>query len=282
LLRLVRALASFGVFVLDRAEKVAHSPLSRLLRQDAAPSRSASARFYPGTVDWSAWEALDVALRGEAVPFEHVCGMTRFAYLEAHPKLGRLFDAVMAEAVTDWFEAIATASPNLDRPDALIADIGGGSGALLRALIRRYPDARGLLMDRPAVVNALSPADLLEGRIDTIAGEFQANTLPAADIYVLSRILHDWDDPTCRDILRWCRAAMSPDAKLWIVERVLPDDPVLCSQLDALVDMQMMVMLPGRERSLAEFTALLRASGFGPPDLLSANRTASILLCRPV
>jgi hypothetical protein len=274
LFRLFRALAAFGVFTVDQESHVGHSRLSLLLRSDAHPGLSASACFYPASCDWLAWDALDMALEGRGIPFEQVWSKGRFAYMQEHQDHARLFDRVMADAADSRFTAVASTSASIrdDFDGLLIADIGGGNGAMLRALLARHTGASGLLYEREPVLRNTHAEDFLNGRIIAQAGDFLTHIPPKADIYLLSRILHDWDDETCLKILRLCRAAMSPGTQLWIVERLLATDPAECNPHDALIDMQMMVALGGQERSLAEFQALLDASGF---HLAGAWRTLS-------
>lgn len=277
LLRMCRALAAVGIFTVDADGMIGHSPTSLLLRRDARPGLYHAARFFPAHFDWLAWDALDVAVRDGAVPFEAVWNSSRFEYLRANAAHGRLFDAVMAASPDDRFGAIAAAYDFSDA--AVIADIGGGNGALLRAILARHVKPRGVLYDWGDVLEPVGESDRLSGRITLETGDFFEDVPQGADIYLLSWILHDWDDEACLRILRNCQAAMRPGARLLVIERVVEADPRHGNALDYLTDMQMMVVLGGRERTLPQFQVLLRNSGLGLGRLIRTASTACIIEC---
>ena len=261
LLRLCRTLASFGIFTVNAEHMVGHSRQSLLLRTDSNPSLHFAARLFTGPSDWAAWGELGKAMQG-ATPFRELWGAERFEYMKTHPDEARLFDAVMANQPDDRLGAIAAA---YDFSGAsLIVDIGGGNGALLRAILTRYPGPRGLVFDRDDVVGAISIDDRCGDRIQVESGDFFERTPPAADLYLLSWILHDWSDDQCLRILRNCRRAMRTGTRLLVVERVLELDPTEGNTVDYLSDMNMMVVNGGRERTIPEFQRLLTATGFGP------------------
>ena len=159
----------------------------------------------------------------------------------------------------------------------LVVDLGGGDGGLLAALLAAKPGLRGLLYDRPHVV-AGAPAVLgaagVADRCRVEAGDFFEAVPAGGDVYVLSQVLHDWDDRRAALVLRRCHAAISPGAWLAVVERVLPE---LGRELEAgdpsdfLADMNMMAILGGRERTAGEFAAMLTESGFAPRGVLATR-----------
>ena len=280
LLRVLRALASFGVFTVTADGDIGHSPRSRLLRTDTPNSMHHSARFWAAPGSWRAWAMLDVALTG-GVPHEAAWDMGRFEYLRSHPDEARGFDAMMANFPDNRHAAVAA---GYDFSGArLIADIGGGNGAALRHILSRFPTPRGLLFDREDVVAAVQPADLLGGRIEATAGSF-FDTLPrGADITMLIRVLHDWPDEDCHRILRACRAAAEPDATLLICEQILEPDPARGRPTSYLVDTQMMAMFgSARERTLDEFALLLDASGFALRRAIPTQSPVWIIEAVPV
>ena len=260
LIRVLRALASFGVFTLTVDGDVGHTPRSRLLRTDTPNSMHHSARFWTAPGSWSAWGMLDVALTG-GVPHEAAWKMGRFDYLRAHPDEAREFDAMMASFPGNGHAAIAAA---YDFSGAkLIADVGGGNGAALRHVLMHYPAAHGLLFDRDDVIAAVKPDGLLDGRIEKTSGSFFDEVPRGADVTMLIRVLHDWSDEDCLRILQVCRAAAGPKTALLVCEQILEPDPVRGRPTSYLVDAQMMAMFgSARERTLDEFTSLLSASGF--------------------
>jgi hypothetical protein len=275
LLRILRALASVGIFIVDEGGMIGHSRLSLLLRTDSIPSLHYAARFFPGGSFWNAWGALDKAMHG-AVPFESVFGVKYFDYLTAHPDEGQLFNQVMANTpYADRHGAVAAA---YDFSNAsLIADIGGGNGALLRAILPHYPQALGVVFDLESVVQSIPAEARLDGRISVKPGNFFHDVMPQADIYILSRILHDWPDDQCLRILRNCRSAMAPSARLLMVESVLGPLPTAARAQDYLLDVGVMVLAAGRERTLSEFQALLDATGFGPAHPFETAHGISVI-----
>jgi hypothetical protein len=280
LLRILRALAAFGVFTVSADGSIGHTERSLLLRTDAPNSLHYSARFWTGPGSWRAWDKLDVALHGES-PHEAAWQTSRFAYLKEHPEEARVFDDMMANFPDDRHPAIAAA---YDFSGAkLIADIGGGNGAALRAILARAPNGRGLVFDRPDVVANLSSAQVLDGRIAAEGGDFLAHVPEGADIYLLIRVLHDWDDANCCRILKQCRAAMDPSAKLILGEELLEPNPEHGHPTAYLIDTHMMTMFgQARARSEDEFKGLLSRSGFGLSRIISTSSSVSLVEAKPI
>ena len=260
LLRVFRALASVGIFTMPADNMIGHSRLSALLRTDSSPSLHFAARLFMAPSEWGAWGALDQAMRG-ATPFEALWGANRFDYLATHAEEGRVFDAVMANSPDDRLSAVAGAYDF--SAASLIVDVGGGNGALLHAILTQYPHPRGVVFDRENVVLAILAEERVDNRMEFRAGDFFERAPPAADIYLLSWILHDWADEQCLRILGNCRSGMRPGARLLVIERVLEPDPTKGDVMNYLADIQMMVDHGGRERTLPEFQMLLTSSGFG-------------------
>src|SRR3954470_13109822 len=275
LLRILRSLASLGVFRLSAEGMAGHSPKSALLRTDAPDSAHYAARFWAGPGSWAAWGRLDAALTG-GIPHEAAWGQGRFAYLREHPEEARALDESMAHFTYNRHAAVAAA---YDFSAArLIADIGGGNGAMLRHILARFPGVPGVIFDRPDVVAALGAEALLDGHITTAGGSFLDSVPAGADHVLLSRVLHDWPDEGCLHILANCRAAMAPGAVLLLVESLLEPDPTRGQPTDYLIDMQMMAMFgTGRQRSEAEFRELLAAAGFAWRRTVAPTSPVSVL-----
>jgi O-methyltransferase domain len=280
LLRVLRALAAFGIFRVTPTGLIAHSPRSLLLRRDAPSSLHYSARFWAAPGSWKAWGVLDAALTG-GVPHEAAWGDGRFGYLRDHPDEARLFDAFMAQFPDDRHRAVAT---SYDFSTAqMIVDIGGGNGETLRHILATYPGARGVVFDRPDVVSAIPDNGRMAGRITTQAGSFFERIPVGADTYMLIRVLHNWSDEDCARILRACRGALGPGARLLIVDQILEPDPERGHPADYLVDTQMMAMFgSARERTEAEFGDLLQQSGFRPGRLIPTGSPVSIIEAGPI
>ena len=259
LLRVLRALAAFEVFQVSAEGQVRHSPRSLLLRTDTPHSMHHGARFWTGPGSWKAWGELDVALHGD-IPHQAAWGIGRFEYLRAHPEEARQFDLFMANMPGNRHAALASAYDFSGV--GLIADIGGGNGEALRHILARFSTTRGLVFDRPDVVNAISVGSRLDGRIAVEGGSFFDGVPGNADIYLLVAVLHDWSDEDCIRILRSCCAAMSSEARLLIIEQLLEPDPSCGRPTSYLVDTQMMAMFgSARERTKGEFDELLAAAG---------------------
>jgi hypothetical protein len=274
-MRVLLALAAFGVFAVTADGSVAHTTRSRLLRTDRQNSLHHAARFWTAPGSWRAWERLDVALTG-GVPHEAAWGVGRFEYLRAHPDEARIFDVMMANFPDSRHAAMAAA---YDFSGArLIADVGGGNGAMLRQILARFPGPRGLVFDLEDVVRAIPPDGLMEGRIAARAGSFFDEVPAGADVYLLIRVLHDWRDEDCLRILRACRAAMGPETLLLIGELLLDPDPARGRPTGYLHDMHMMAMFgSARERTEAEFRRLLAEASFTLRRVIPTGSLVSIL-----
>ena len=259
LLRLCRALAAFGVFEVTDSHMLNHSRLSLLLRKDAEQSQLLPARFWAGPGNWAAWGKLGVALTSSHSPHEAAWEMSRFDYMNRHPEEAKVYNARMGGASGDRQDAIARAYDF--SCGSVICDVGGGNGALLRAILRRHPNCGGIVYDREYVVSRIEADDLMASRITASAGDFFLSVPSGADMYLLSWILHDWADAECLRILTNIRAAMTPGSKLIVAERLLDPDPKRGPAMEYLSDIQMMV-LGGTERTREEYTILLTRCGF--------------------
>jgi hypothetical protein len=275
LVRVLRALAAFGVFGAAADGSVAHTPRSRLLRTDTPNSLHHAARFWTEPGPWKAWGELDVALTGE-VPYEAAWGMGRFEHLRANPEAARIFDAMMANFPDGRHAAVAGA---YDFSGArLICDVGGGNGAMLRHVLARSPGPRGLVFDLADVVGAIPPEGLMGGRIAVAPGSFFEGVPAGADVYMLVRVLHDWPDEDCLRILRACRAAMGLGALLLVGEQILEPDPARGRPTDYLLDTTMMAIFgSARSRTEDEFRVLLGQSDLALRRVIPTESPVSIL-----
>ena len=280
LLRVLRALAAFGIFRIGADGSVAHSPRSVLLRTDEPNSFHYGAKFWTAPGSWKAWGALDAALVGD-IPHQIAWNTSRFQYLREHPEEARNFDAFMANFPDHRHQAVA-ASYDFSGA-ALITDIGGGNGEALRRILSRFPGPRGLVFDRDDVIAAIPPDARSGGRIDVLGGSFFDHVPEGADIYLLVRVLHDWSDDDCIRILRNCRTAMTGSARLLIVEQILEPDPTLGRPAGYLIDTQMMAMFgTARERTESEFGELLQTSGLAIARVITTTSPVSIVEVIPV
>ncbi len=274
LLRLLRALAAFGIFLVTEDGNVAHSGASRRLRRNSTPTFHHAARYWTTPGNWAAWAKLEHTIRTGAPAFEAVFGMPNFEYLNGHPDEAERFNAFMQHSPDDRHTAVADAYDFATF--RTLVDVGGGNGALLAVLLRRYEHLRGVLFDQAnTVAAAQSVFGPVIARCSIEAGDFFGRVPAGGDAYLLSQILHDWDDEHCLRILANCRASMPPGSRLLVIERVL--DPT-SDPMNYLSDMDMMLLFPGaKERTLKEFAELFTAAGFGPPSLTLTNSPFSII-----
>lgn len=252
--RVLRLLVAHGIFE-RREEGYQHSETSRLLRSDQPMSMRAFARMFGLPLVWGSLGRLDHSVRTVAPAVELVEPKGFWAYLQAHPDEARIFDEAMAA------KAGADISAVLGAYDfgsfQTIADVGGGRGHLLRALLDTVPAARGVLFDLPGVIGSLdSPPD----RLSHHAGDFFVDPLPRADAYLLMEVIHDWADAEARSILRGIRSAASAGAVVLIIEAVMPEDRA--DPRVHVLDVVMLTITGGRERTARSLGALLHSADF--------------------
>jgi hypothetical protein len=259
-LRLLRALAAIGVCEELPDSSFALSAAGQQLRADAGSGMREKAILAVEHY-WPAWAAFEHCVTREQTAFAAAFGMTAWEYRRDNPHLGATFNTWLA-AETHANCASLVAALDVTHT-ARVADIGGGNGGLLRALLRAHPHLTGVLFDQPHVVGQAAATfgeEFRNGRLQFAGGDFFADIPVQAELYLLKSVLHDWNDADTTRILRNCRAAMAPDARLALIERVLP---ARAAQAPAtiMVDVQMMAITGGRERGLGEFERLLQHAG---------------------
>jgi hypothetical protein len=277
LFRLLRGLASLGIFQETGPRRFALTPLAELLRSDHPQSLRQFARML-GEEHYLSWADLLHSLRTGENAFRHRYGCSVFAWYQQHPERGAIFDAAMGDFSRPHTEALLAAFDFSGIRH--LVDVGGGRGELLMAVLRAHPQLRGTVFDQPHVVAPVPlPADL-EGRLELQGGDFFATAPAGADAYLLKHILHDWDDGACRTILGHIRAAMAPGGRLLILEQVIPpgNDPFP----GKLLDLNMLVMTEGgRERSPAEYALLLESAGFSLRRIHPTTTAMSVVEAAP-
>jgi hypothetical protein len=259
LYRLLRGLASAGVFAEDEHGRFGLTPLAECLRD--APGSQRALALINGAEHYRAWGELLHSVRTGEPAFDRVYGQPLFDYLAGHPEAARVFDAAMVSVHGSETSAM------LDAYDlggfATVVDVGGGNGSVLTAALLRHPGLRGVLFDRPDVVARAQPgleAAGLAGRCRAVGGSFFEGVPAGGDAYLLRHILHDWDDPRCLTILGRVRAVVPPAGKLLVVEGVVP--PGNGPSFTKLLDLAMLVLPGGRERTEAEYRDLFARAGF--------------------
>lgn len=258
--RVLSLLAAHGIF--ERTPGgFAHTPASGLLRSDHDMSMRAFPRMNALPVFSTVFANLDYSVRTGEPAIQTIDPGGLWAYLRDRPDEQRVFaDAMSARAAGD----IAAIIDAYDfRRFATIADIAGGYGHLLAAVLNSAPSARGVLFELPGVVAALAVS---HERLMATAGDFFTDSLPKADAYLLMEILHDWPDQDCQKILAAVRRAAAPGAKLLVLEEIFTDrgrDPD-----GHTLDVIMLAVTGGRERTIDELDALFAATGFSPGRVL--------------
>jgi hypothetical protein len=284
LYRLLRALASMGVFA-ERSDGTFESTaLADRLRSDTPDSQRAFALSYGEPWWWNAFGELLHSVKTGDTAFSRVHGMTFFEYLGRQPDAARIFNTNMTAATVGLAEALVTAY-DFSQVKVLV-DVGGGHGALAGAVLRQNPLMRAVIFDQPAVLEGAASVLHQPGilaRCDLSPGDiFQA--VPAGgDLYLLKDIIHDWDDVRAAVILQNVRRAMPPDAKLLVVESLIPpgNEPFR----GKLVDITMLVLTGGKERTEAEYTRLLHGAGLRLNRAIRLNplkSSASLLEALPI
>jgi len=260
LYRLLRALASLGVFAEDSEGRFALTPLAECLRSDLPGSQNALA-VMSGEEHYKAWGELLYSVQTGKIAFDKLFGMPCFDFLSQNVEQAKVFDAAMVGVHGRETSAMTDAYDFSDIK--VLADIGGGNGSLLMSVMKKHPSMRGMLYDLPGVVDRARPAIEaagLAGRCDIVAGSFFESIPAGADAYLMRHIIHDWDDEKSLTILRNVHRAMSPTGRLLLVEGVIP--PGNEPSFGKLLDLTMLTIPGGKERTEPEYRALFQQAGF--------------------
>lgn len=260
LYRLLRGLASVGIFAEDEQGRFGLTPLANLLRTGVPGSMRASALWHGDPINGQVWSDLPYSVKTGESAIAHVLGMSHWEYMTQHPELNALFNT-MFTGYTIMEIAAVVKTYDFSHFRSLV-DVGGGQGGLMAAILKANPNLHGTIFDQPHVVSGALPVLESAGvaaRCDLVEGDFFASLPIGADAYLLKYILHDWDDDSALAILKTCQRAMKPDSKLIIVDYMIPpgNDP----HPGKILDIAMLVRFTGHERTEAEFTALFNKAG---------------------
>jgi ubiquinone/menaquinone biosynthesis C-methylase UbiE len=276
LYRLMRALASTGLLVEDEDKRFALTPLGATLQSNVPGSLRAFAMSELGGVHYPSWgEALYSIKTGE-IAFDHVFGMSCWEYFAKHPEQAQIFNQSMSD-LTALVEAAVLESYDFSAFGKII-DVGGGHASLITSILKKYPQAKGVLFDAPQVVEGARErieAHGLAERCEVVGGDFFKSVPAGGDAYIMKHIIHDWDDKQAIEILKRIRHATKEDGKLLLVEQViLPGNE---PQLGKFSDLIMMIMVGGRERTEEEYGALFAAAGFRLTNITGTQSPVSII-----
>ena len=275
--RFLRACTAMGLLTCADEKHFSGTPLLDVLRRDAVGSQWGFAVSLPAPGNWLPWGQLPEVMRSGRSQAENVIGGNLYQYYQQHPEEGDAFTAGVS-----GFSAIAgaQAAKLLDTGNVRLAvDVGGATGALLHDLMAVNTTMRGIVLDLPAAIPLAEEAARrvgLQDRITAQGGDFTVSVPADADMYLLRHVLHNWDDDTCVQILRRCREAMAPTARVVVQDMVLgtigQEPEVVPSQ-----DLNMLAVLNGRERTVTEFDALLAAAGLRRTAIHHTDTPTSII-----
>jgi SAM-dependent methyltransferase len=274
LYRVLRALASVGIFAEDDRGRFSLTPLAEHLRSDAQNSMRAFA-IMMGSEIYESWGKLLYGAQTGEEPFQKAFGARFFEYMTENPGRHALYDTAMSEVHGSETEPMIDAYDF--SPFRTVVDIGGGNGTVLAAILRRNPTLKGILFDLPAVADRarmdLADSDL-DGRCQIMGGDFFSSAPSGADAYVLRHIIHDWDDKDAVTILRNCREAMAPDGRVLVVEIPIPagNQPSFGKWLDL-----MMLVVGGFERTEKQYRRLFAEAGLNLIRIVPTAHEISII-----
>ena len=275
--RVLRYLASEGVFQALEDDRFALTDLSHWLRADVPGSIHPRALFTGSQLNWLAWGRLPDAIKSGRSGAEEAYGARLFDYAKTNAEAGKVFNSFMVTQTQASMDALLEAY-RFEGTRELV-DVGGGRGGLVAAVLKTYPGLRGTLFDMPEVVASAQP--VLAGVIDrcgVVGGNFFESVPAGADMYVLKFILHDWGDADCVRILSNCRKAMTDGGRVLIVEHILPPDD--SPHFARFMDMVMLILTSGgRERTRREFEDLAGAAGLRLQAVASTPLGISALEC---
>ena len=278
LYRLLRALASVGVFVEDRADDGARrfdlNPAAECLLD--RPGSQRAMVLMMGEEHYQVYGKLMYSVQTGKPAFDHLFGEPVFQYLSKHAESATLFDAAMT-----GIHGAETAAM-IDAYDfsglGTVVDIGGGNGTVIRTVLEKYPAMQGVLYDMPHVVERAAPAlaaSGVGGRCRTVGGNFFESVPPGGDAYLMRHIIHDWTDEQCRTILTNCARAMKPEAKLLVIDAVIK--PGNEPQFSKFLDITMLTIPGGKERTAEEFQNLFASAGFELAQIVPTKSEVSIV-----
>lgn len=281
LYRLMRAVVSIGVLTRDSAGRFGLTSFGQCLRSGVPGSMRAAIASEVDTVHWACWGQLDDCIRTGQPAFEKVFGLSNpwDYYRDRNPDEGRLFSENMtAQSGAEVQQVLRFYSFSGARR---VVDVGGAHGAFLAAVLKRVPRARGVLFDQPDVVERALPTLKELGvadRIERVGGSFFESVPAGADLYLLKHILHDWSDTECVRILRCVREAMTANARVAVVEMPLLEQGG--APFAALLDINMLVCLTGKERTASEYSELFRRAGLKMASVTSTRSPVAVIEAR--
>lgn len=276
LYRVMRTLASLGLFAETGEKQFALTPLGEAMKTGAPGSARATVLTLAGDWCWRGFEQLPYSVETGKSGCERAMGEPIFDWLGKHPEDAALFSETMI-GFHGMEPAAVAAAYDFSGLDTIV-DVGGASGDLLTTVLAKHPDSRGVLFDLAQGLGnapALIASRGLSDRVSLQSGSFFDAVPAGGDAYLLSHVIHDWTDEQCQTILGNCRRAMKPEGRLLIIEMVLPEDNA--PHLGKLLDIMMLVGPGGQERTEPEYRALLAKAGFKLTRVVPTSSAVSIV-----
>jgi len=269
LYRVLRALASLGIFTEQGDRVFAMTPAAELLRSDVPNSMRDVAIFWGEDWHWEVWGKILYSVRTGKSAWAQMHGDDVFAYFEKNPEAGSIFNRAMSS-----FSGVATKAV-VDAYDfssiGTLIDIAGGHGRLITGVLEAYPSMRGVLFDLPHVIAGAQRID----RCEYVGGDFFTSVPSGGEAYIMKSIIHDWDDERALKILQNIRQAMRPDARVLLVEAVIANGNN--QDFGKLIDLEMLVSPGGKERTAAEYEELFTRAGLRLTRIVPTKSPFSVI-----
>lgn len=278
LYRLLRVLASFGIFAEDEQGRFELTPLASLLQKETRNSKRAFA-LWSGGVSYQLFGSLEYSVLTGEPAFDHLFGMEFFEYLVQNPEVGVLFDGFMSRQTAPVGPVVA--AYDFSGVNTVV-DVGGGRGELLASILSAHPTLKGVLIDHSRVIQGarrvLEDAGVAD-RYETVCGDIFESVPGGGDAYILKSVVHGLNDENAAHLLRNCRRAMNDGAKVLLIEFVMPpgNDPFPGKLMDLLM---LVGSHGGRERSEAEFRTLFAEAGLQLTSIMTTKYAYSVIEAR--
>ena len=273
LYRVLRALASIGVFKEEDNQVFALTPSAEALRSDVPNSMRDVAIFWGEDWNWKVWGNILYSVRTGKSAWAQIHGEEVFDFFARNQEAARIFDRAMTS-----FSSVATKAvlEAYDFSDInTLVDIAGGQGRLLNGVLESYPTMRGVLFDLPHVIESARQTTTVGDRCEYATGDFFVSVPTGGDAYMMKHIIHDWDDERAITILKNIKDAMNPGGRVLVVESVIADGNG--QDFGKLLDIEMLVSPGGKERTAAEYEDLFRRAGLRLTRIVPTKSPYSVI-----
>ena len=273
LYRVLRALASIGVFKEEESQVFALTPSAEALRSDVPNSLRDVAIFWGEDWNWKVWGNILYSVRTGKPAWAQIHGEQVFEFFEKNPEAGRIFDRAMTS-----FSGVATKAV-VDAYDfsniGTLVDIAGGHGRLLNAVLEANSSMRGVLFDLPHVIESAKQTTSVGDRCEFATGDFFVSVPTGGDAYMMKHIIHDWDDERAIKILKNIKDAMNPGGRVLVIESVIADGNG--QDFGKLLDIEMLVSPGGKERTAVEYEDLFKRAGLRLTRIVPTRSPYSVI-----